>query len=1013
MPYSERRKRLIGLACSLCLAAAGCAESRPATAAPPVTAVPAAASAPGLPDGAATPSTAATPPAAVSASTPQAPAIRPVPKFTDLPVGFWATGAIDAMAAAGVVQGMAPGRFDPAAPVTRAEWAALLLRLAGDPGNPVGPVFRDVTHGDWFYEAVEAATGRGWMQGVAAGRFAPDRAVTRAQAAVALAAYLGLGRVAQDEATLPCTFSDCSAIPAWAVGAVHVAADLGLLRGTIARRLRPNAPLDRAQAAALLARLQAVRPAAVAREGERVAASAYIEAGAPAVAVGGTLTVHAYAHDRAGYIVPAAFTFTLSGPATLTAGGGSAVTLRASAAGVIHVEASTAGGRVRTSLAISALRAASLSAAGLPPEGLAGATFPVMLRILDSADGIDTAAGGIARVAAAPRQGGRGDPATQAAITAGQAQLTLPVLPPGLYTLTFTAPRVPALHVQYTVVRRPVGAIQPQRAIPALAHGAQAALTVVLPGGPWPLRVSATQHPAGAPPATGAAPEAVASWSAVPASLQNTGTAAILRGLQPGTAAITVSVPGGALRPATVHLRVLPAGSFHAATGTESQASAGAAITLAVGLHGPAASVAVEPVDPAGHPLQSLPATIRGPEAVAHFVPLGAGRWSFLWTAPGFAPAMGAPVLVRPGPPVHLVVDPTPTSVLLPGQAAELRAWLADAAGNPAPVPFRITVSGTTCAAGTFQGGDALAGPADFGSFLARDPGTCTLTFRSPDHPSAGTARVIFRTVANIGDIVAGKGLWLTYPDWRGNSDARLLATAAADGATHLYLEVATTTDGFYGGPALDDLLRQAHADGLAVIAWVYAALGDPAADAANVRQVANYLTPTGDLADGLALDIEDHLAVSAVSSFARRAAAALGPGGLVVGVTWAPQQKPSYPYRALAPYVSAFAPMDYWHVLPEVYTYAQVYNWVLRSVRILRRDAGRPTVPVDVITETFDWFAGDSGQGLFSPTPQELSAAMRAASDAGATGVSFYRATTATPAEQAVIMDTPWPPAG
>ena len=42
-----------------------------------------------------------------------------------------------------------------------------------------------------------------------------------------------------------------------------------------------------------------------------------------------------------------------------------------------------------------------------------------------------------------------------------------------------------------------------------------------------------------------------------------------------------------------------------------------------------------------------------------------------------------------------------------------------------------------------------------------------------------------------------------------------------------------------------------------------------------------------------------------------------------------------------------------------------------------------------------------------------ELAAAIRAASDAGASGVSFYRGTTATPAERAVIRSHPWPPTG
>jgi len=1019
------------LACILCLAAGGCADGVAAPAPIPAAVPPNGPQAtPALPQaaGAATPpassptpapastapSRAALPPASASPPATAAPAPPPTARFTDLPPGFWAAGAIDTLAAQGVLQGVAPGRFDPAAPVTRAELAALLLRLAGDAGTTAGPAFTDVSTGDWFYNAVEAAAGRGWMQGVAPGRFAPDRPVTRAQAAVAVAAYLGLARVAHDEASLPCTFTDCGAIPAWAAGAVHVAADLGLLRGSGNGALHPGASLERAEAAELLSRLRAVRPAQVAAEGGRVARTAYLALGSGAVPPGAEVAVRAFAHDAAGYIVPAAFTFTVSGPGALVAAGAAAATVRASAQGTIRIAAATAGGGPRAAVELPVLRAAAVAVAGLPPEGLAHAAFPVTLRILAAGERVDAAAGGTAGLSAAPLRGTGGVRSATAPITAGQATLPLPDLPPGAYTLTFTAPGLPPLHLPYTAVRRPEGAIRPGRALPPIGHGGSAALTAVLPGGPWPVRLSAVQHPAGPPPAPGAATAQVASWSGVPASVRGTGTVATLRGLQPGTAAVTVSVPGGALRPATVEVHVLPAGSFDAAAAPVAPTVAGGAVTLATGLRGPAGSgVAVTPIDPAGHVLPSLPATVRGTLATARFSPDAAGRWRFVWTAPGFAPAAGPALLVRPGPAAHLVVDPTPTSVLLPGQSAQLRAWLADAQGNPVAVPFRIAAAGGACAAGVFQGSGFLRGPADFGSFVARSPGTCTLTFTSPDHPEAGAARVVFRTVATAADIVAGKGLWLTFPDWRYNPDAELLRTAAADGATHIYLEVATTSDGFYGGRALDDLLRQAHADGLAVIAWVYPALADPAADAATVRQVAHYITPTGDLADGLALDIEDHLAPAAVAYYARQAKAALGPGGLIVGVTWAPQQKPDYPYRALAPFVTAFAPMDYWHVLPEGYTYSEVYAWVLASVAQLRRDAGSPTVPVDVIAETFDWFAGGSGMGTFSPTATELAAAVAAASDAGATGVSFYRATTATPAEAAVIASTPWPAAG
>lgn len=929
--------------------------------------------------------------------------------FTDVPPGFWAAPAIAQLAGEGILSGVAPGHFAPEAPITRAELAALLLRIRGDGGAAAGPAFSDVRSGDWFYNAVEAVAGRGWMRGVGSGLFAPAAPVTRAAAAVAATAALGLGEVARDEETLPCTFRDCRTIPAWALGPVHVAADLGLLRGTSGGDFAPQSTLDRAEAAVLLARLQGVGPAALAAEGSRVAATVYVLPAVAALAAGSEGGVRAVAHDAAGYVVPAAFRFGVSGSGRLVSASGGAATVAAGPPGSLRVRASVVGGGPSAAVAIPVQQAATLAVAGLPPAGLAHRTLDFAVRVLAEGGGTDAAATGTVSLAVTARGGTTPVVRAAAAISGGQAEMPLPDLPPGGYSLALATPGLPPLHLGYAALARPEGTITLAGPAAPLPAGGTAAVTASLPGGPWPLQVTVVQRPGGAP----AVPPATVVSASPAAAVNARGTAATLRAAQPGTALVTVAVPGGALRPATVRVAVSAAGDFAPAP-APAATTAGATVLLSERVSGAVVrGVTVTPIDPAGHPLPALPASVNAGLAQAPFSPHGAGLWRFVWTAPGLAAVGGAQLLVRPGPAAQLVVDPTPTSVLLPGQSAQLRAWLADAWGNPLPTPLRISRVGGDCGGGAPVGTVALGGPGVFGSFTASAPGLCHLSFRSPDHPGAGTATLSLRTVATAADILAGKGLWLTFPDWRTQPDTALLAQAAAEGATHLYLEVATSADGFYGGRALDDLLRQAHAAGLAVIAWVYPALTQPAADAATMRQVAHYITPTGDLADGLALDVEDHLDPATVATYARQARAALGTGAPLVGVTWAPQQKPNYPYRALAPYVTAFAPMDYWHVLPEGYSYAEVYSWVRSSVLQLRVDAGLPAVPVEVVAETFDWFAGGSGQGTFSPTAAELSGALAGAAAAGAVGVSFYRASTATPAERTVITQTPWPPAG
>ena len=78
------------------------------------------------------------------------------PEFTDLGMSTAETPAIKNMAAQGVITAAAPGKFDPAAPMKRGDFAIALQRLFNlpQPRNPVK--FSDVHPTDALYPAVEA-----------------------------------------------------------------------------------------------------------------------------------------------------------------------------------------------------------------------------------------------------------------------------------------------------------------------------------------------------------------------------------------------------------------------------------------------------------------------------------------------------------------------------------------------------------------------------------------------------------------------------------------------------------------------------------------------------------------------------------------------------------------------------------------------------------------------------------------------------------------------------------------
>ncbi len=162
----------------------------------------------------------------------------------------WAQAAIAEWSGYGVIQGYESGLFQPDAPVSRAEFAALIqniVKYAEQGSNP----FSDVQKDQWFYEAVLKLHKAGVMEG-ADGKANPQQHVTRQEAAVLAARAFHMettgGRTA---------FADDAAIAPWAKGAVSALASRSILQGQPDGTFRPNADLTRAEAVALFDQLLA------------------------------------------------------------------------------------------------------------------------------------------------------------------------------------------------------------------------------------------------------------------------------------------------------------------------------------------------------------------------------------------------------------------------------------------------------------------------------------------------------------------------------------------------------------------------------------------------------------------------------------------------------------------------------------------------------------------------------------------------------------------------------------
>jgi hypothetical protein len=257
---------------------------------------------------------------------------------------------------------------------------------------------------------------------------------------------------------------------------------------------------------------------------------------------------------------------------------------------------------------------------------------------------------------------------------------------------------------------------------------------------------------------------------------------------------------------------------------------------------------------------------------------------------------------------------------------------------------------------------------------------------------------------------VAGKGMWFTnYLPHHSDVDQMMRAAKLA-GITHIYVEVAITPYGFYASDTLNRLIPAAHKQGMAVVAWVYPYLRDVSLDVRLTKLVADYVTPTGERADGLAADIEEVIDRASVYSYGQLTRALLGDDTLMVAAVFHPRAQPGYPYDAIAASWNVLAPMDYWHSrASKLYSRVDVSRFVSASIITIRAAMGGNQLPIEELGQTYNMFTDDFTGGDKAPGWDEMLADMDVAKDLGCIGVSFFEWQTATQDQWQAISRYPW----
>lgn len=157
-----------------------------------------------------------------------------------------------------IVDGVTDTTFEADRNITRAEFAALVVRSLGLNTVSGATYFSDVKSGDWYADVVGAAAQAKLVDGYEDGTFRPNAEITREELAAMVVRALKFAGVeinvdATKQAQLLSVWKDTNNI-VWGKAEVTAALDAGLMNGMTDTTLGTDGQATRAQSAAMLKR---------------------------------------------------------------------------------------------------------------------------------------------------------------------------------------------------------------------------------------------------------------------------------------------------------------------------------------------------------------------------------------------------------------------------------------------------------------------------------------------------------------------------------------------------------------------------------------------------------------------------------------------------------------------------------------------------------------------------------------------------------------------------------------
>jgi hypothetical protein len=240
-----------------------------------------------------------------------------------------------------------------------------------------------------------------------------------------------------------------------------------------------------------------------------------------------------------------------------------------------------------------------------------------------------------------------------------------------------------------------------------------------------------------------------------------------------------------------------------------------------------------------------------------------------------------------------------------------------------------------------------------------------------------------------------GPGIWMNL--WSRPAAAEMdgyFANLRNHGIRNLYIQVGrSNTESIVRPDEVGTLIDYCHKYGVRAIAWNFAQLFDPKADAAKMIEAAEYRSPHGEGFDGLAGNMEVNLAAWKVTQYSEAIRQRIGKNYPMVAVVFSPLNKAPQaqytPWKVLGKYWDVVAPMTYWS---GKYKKFEAYNYTVDTVKQVRSLIGRSDVEIHPI-----------GDGMEAPV-SDIPKFMKGCRDAEAACASLYPQHKMTPAQMEMI---------